>query len=140
MRAKAMNVFAAVGRIGCVLAVALATGCATGVAQRGQPPVELPSEEDLRRLIAAELASDSRFDSFAATNNAAAQRMAANFSPVLSSLTRLGCRAASAASVDCTVEIVLQFPRLGGKEARAIWERRLRLGPDGWQLVTRALP
>jgi hypothetical protein len=123
-----------------LLAVVLATGCATGGAGHGQPPAGLPSEADLRRVIAAELAADSRFDSFAATNNAAAQRMAANFSPVLASLTRLGCRAAPAASVDCTLEIVLQFPGLGGKESRAIWERRLRLGPDGWQLVPRALP
>lgn len=121
------------------LAAILLSGCATDGDRSLEDAALQPTSGELRRLIAAELAEDPRFDSFAASSMAA-RRMAASFDPVLAGVNKLGCRPAHAARVDCTIEVILRFPGLDGRESRTVWERRLRLGDDGWQLVGREQP
>jgi hypothetical protein len=116
--------------IALVLGVLL--GCASGSAR---PPLAQPTRAELHRLIAAELAADSRFDSFGAAHNPAAHRMAASFRPVLADVLAIECRAADGASLDCTLEVVLHFPELDGRETRTVWERRLRQVAEGWRIV-----
>lgn len=116
-------------------ALALVLGVLLGCASGGRAVPAQPTRAELHRLIAAELAADSRFDSFGASRNAAAHRMAGSFLPVLADVIPIECRAANGAAVDCALEVVLHFPELDGREARTVWERRLRLAADGWRIV-----
>jgi hypothetical protein len=116
-------------------AVALVLGVLFGCATGSRVAPAQPTRAELQRLIGAELAADSRFDSFGASGNVAAHRMAASFRPVLADVVPIECRATNGAAVDCTLEVVLHFPELGGRESRTVWERRLRQSPDGWRIV-----
>ena|SRR5205823_4021744 len=121
--------------------VALVVGLAVGCASIGAGVTAAqPSHADLHRLVAQELDTDSRFDSFAASGSNDARRMAAMFRPVLADVSAIDCRAAPAASVDCTLEVVLRFPAMDGRESRTYWERRLRQVQGNWQLVGLAQP
>jgi len=118
--------------------VALVLGVLAGCASTGGEPVApppRPPQEELQRLVAQELDADSRFDSFAAAGNTDAREIAANFQPVLAEVNAIDCRAAPGPSVDCTLEVVMRFPGLDGRESRTYWERRLRQIEGNWQLV-----
>jgi hypothetical protein len=120
---------------------ALVLGLVAGCASTSAGPVGAsaqPSHADLERLVAQELDANSRFDSFAASENTDARGMAAIFQPVLADVNTLGCRAAPAHSVDCTLEIVMRFPAMDGRETRTYWERRLRQVQGSWQWVSLA--
>lgn len=119
--------------------LALVLGLVAGCASAGAPgaaaaPVQ-PTRADLRRLIAQELASDSRFDSFAAAESTDARRIAAIFRPVVEEVNALDCRIAPGDSVDCRLEVILVFPAMDGRESRTYWERRLRQVRGDWHLV-----
>jgi hypothetical protein len=116
-----------------VVALALVAGCATTSAGSEAAPVQ-PSHEELQRLVAEELDADSRFDSFAAANSDARQ-VAAQFRPELADVNAIDCRAAPGESVDCTLEVVMRFPGMDGRESRTYWERRLRHVGGDWKLV-----
>jgi hypothetical protein len=121
------------------LVLGLIAGCAsidTGVVTAASQP----TRAELRRLVAQELDADSRFDSFGASESTDARTIAAVFRPVLADVNALACRIAPAASLDCTLEVVLRFPAMDGRESRTYWERRLRLEPGGWRLVGQAQP
>ena len=118
--------------------VALVLGVLAGCATTDGRPVAAaphPSHDDLQRLVAQELDADSRFDSFAAAGNTDAREIAAIFRPVLADVNAIDCRAAPGPSVDCTLEVVMRFPGLDGRESRTYWERRLRQIDGSWQLV-----
>ena len=118
--------------------VALVLGVFAGCATTDVQPVASaphPSHDDLQRLVAQELDADSRFDSFAAAGNTEAREIAAIFRPVLADVNAIDCRAAPGSSVDCTLEVVMRFPGLDGRESRTYWERRLRQIEGNWQLV-----
>lgn len=116
--------------------IAVVLGVLLGCAGRGgRAALAPPARAELQRLVAAELAADSRFDSFGASGNPAAHRLAASFRPVLADVTLLACRAANGAALDCTLEVVLRFPDLDGRETRTVWERRLRPAAGGWRFV-----
>src|ERR1700741_5038423 len=118
--------------------VALVIGLMAGGAtteERGVTLIVPPSHAELERLVAQELDMDSRFDSFAASDSSDARRIAAIFRPVLANVNALDCRAAPAKTVDCTLEVVLRFPAMDGRESRTYWERRLRQVQGAWQVV-----
>jgi hypothetical protein len=115
------------------LVVGLMLGCATPGASEA-PVLAAPPKAELRRLVAQTFNADSPFDSFAAQGTEA-QRVAAVFRPVVADVTARECRAVTAESLDCTLEIVLQFPEMGGRESRTTWERRLRHSPAGWRIL-----
>lgn len=117
------------------LVLGLLAGCASTGAGAAAPP-----HADLHRLVAQELDTDPRFDSFAAVDSNDAQRIAAIFRPVLADVNAIDCRAAPANSVDCTLEVVLRFPAMDGRESRTYWDRRMRHEKGGWQLVGHAQP
>jgi len=121
------------------LAIGLLAGCA-GVEPVNQAAAVPPSRSELKQLIARELDEDSRFDSFVASENSDARRMAAIFRPVLADVNALDCRAAPAHTLDCTLEVVMRFPAMDGRESRTTWERRLRQDADGWRLVGQTQP
>ena len=121
------------------LVFGLLAGCAT-TGEVAAAPVSQPSHAELRRLVAQELDVDSRFDSFGASEDTDARRIAAIFRPVLAEVNAIGCRAAPAKSLDCTLEVVLRFPAMDGRESRTYWERRLRQVQGGWQLIGQAQP
>jgi hypothetical protein len=126
-----------------IAAVACALGLAAGCASTGagtSAALPQPTHADLQRLVAQEIEADSRFDSFGASDNADAHRLAATFKPVLADVHALDCRAAPAGSVDCTLEVILRFPAMDGREARTFWERRLRQVQGSWQWVGQAQP
>jgi hypothetical protein len=120
------------------LALGLVAGCATTSGESEAVPVQ-PSHEELQRLVAEELDADSRFDSFAAANSDARQ-VAARFRPELKDVNAIDCRAGPGESVDCTLEVVMCFPGMDGRESRTYWERRLRHVGGDWQLVGLAQP
>lgn len=120
------------------LVLGLLAGCAT--VGGGSAATAAPPHSDLHRLVAQELDADPRFDSFAAVESNDAQRIAAIFRPVLADVNAIDCRVAPANSVDCTLEVVLRFPAMDGRESRTYWDRRLRHEKGGWQLVGRAQP
>lgn len=99
------------------------------------PPAQ-PSAEEVRTLLARELAVDSRFDSFANSTDAAAHRLAAVFRPEVTEVLKFNCRAAADNAVDCMIGIVLRFPALDARESRVVWERRFVLTPSGWAIVS----
>ena len=116
------------------LVLGLVAGCAaSGSTERIDMP--RPSHDDLERLVAQELATDSRFDSFGAAHSADASQVAAGFRPVLADVSAIDCRAAPAQSLDCTLEVVMRFPGLDGRESRTYWERRLRQVEGNWQVI-----
>jgi hypothetical protein len=120
------------------LVLGLLAGCAstgTGSAATAAPP-----NAELHRLVAQELDTDSRFDSFSAVESNDAQRIAAIFRPVLADVNAIDCRVAPANAVDCTLEVILRFPAMDGRESRTYWDRRLRHEKGGWQLVGHAQP
>jgi hypothetical protein len=121
------------------LVLGLVAGCASPGGAASSPRIQ-PSHADLQRLVAQELDTNSPFDSFAAANNNDAEGVAAIFRPVLADVNALDCRAAPAQSVDCTLEVVLRFPGMDGRESRTYWERRLRHIEGSWQLVGQAQP
>jgi hypothetical protein len=121
------------------LVFGLVAGCTSIGAGPGAAPVQ-PSHADLQRLVAQELDVDSRFDSFEASENKDARLMATIFRPVLADVNAIDCRAAPAEAVDCTLEVVLRFPAMDGRESRTYWERRLRQVHGSWQLVGLAQP
>jgi len=121
------------------LVLGLVVGCASTGTGFGAAPVQ-PSHADLQRLVAQELDVDSRFDSFEASESMDARRMATIFRPVLAEVNAIDCRAAPAEAVDCTLEVVLRFPAMDGRESRTYWERRLRQVHGNWQLVGLAQP
>jgi hypothetical protein len=120
------------------LVFGLLAGCAT-TGEVAAAPLQ-PSRAELQRLVAQELDVDSPFDSFGASENTDARRIAAIFRPVLAEVNTIGCRVAPAKSLDCTLEVVLRFPAMDGRESRTYWERRLRQVQGGWQLVGQAQP
>jgi len=120
------------------LAVGLVAGCATTSPGSEAAPVQ-PSHEELQRLVAEELDADTRFDSFAAANSDARQ-VADQFRPELADVNAIDCRAGPGGSVDCTLEVVMRFPGMHGRESRTYWERRLRHVGKDWQLVGLAQP
>lgn len=119
--------------------LALVLGVVLGCATAGGGATAAPSRAELQRLVAAELAADARFDSFGTSANAAAHRLAASFRPVLVDVAPVACRAIDGASADCTLEVVLRYPDLDGRETRTLWERRLTRGATGWRLLGQAL-
>jgi hypothetical protein len=121
------------------LVLGLLAGCAATGAGGATAPVQ-PTRADLRRLIAQELDVNSRFDSFAAAENADARRIAAIFRPVVEDVNPINCRAAPAESLDCKLEVILVFPAMDGRESRTYWERRLRQVGGDWQLVGQHQP
>lgn len=126
-----------------VPAVALVLGVVAGCSSTGVGPAAAPlqpSHAELQRLVAQELDVDSRFDSFAAADSNEAQRIAAIFRPVLADVNTIACRAAPAQSVDCTLEVIMRFPAMDGRESRTYWERRLRQVEGKWQWVGVAQP
>jgi hypothetical protein len=122
------------------LALGLVSGCATTAGDATAPVKAQPSHAELQRLVAQELDADSRFDSFAAADSNDARQIAAIFRPVLADVNALDCRAAPAGSLDCTLEVVMRFPGMDGRESRTYWERRLRQIQGHWQLVGLAQP
>lgn len=116
------------------LVLGLLAGCAATGTTTVAAPVQ-PTRADLRRLIAQELDTNSRFDSFAAAESTDARRIAAIFRPVVEDVNTIDCRAAPGDSVDCTLEVILVFPAMDGRESRTYWERRLRQVRGGWQLI-----
>jgi hypothetical protein len=120
------------------LAFGLVAGCASTSVGSRAAPIQ-PSHERLQRLVEQELDADSRFDSFAAGSNDARQ-VAARFRPVLADVNAIDCRAGPGESVDCTLEVVMRFPEMDGRESRTYWERRLRHVGGDWQLVGLAQP
>ncbi|HTT13890.1 MAG TPA: hypothetical protein VMG60_23730 [Burkholderiaceae bacterium] len=116
------------------LVLGLVAGCAATDSAAGPVPAR-PSHDDLQRLVAQELDTDSRFDSFAASESADARQVAAIFQPILADVNAIDCRAAPGQSVDCTLEVVMRFPGLDGRESRTYWERRLRQVEGNWQVV-----
>jgi hypothetical protein len=121
------------------LVLGLVVGCAAESGAAELAPVQ-PSHAELREMVAQELAANSRFDSFGASHSADARQVAALFTPVLADASAVDCRAAPGQTLDCTLEVVLQFPAMGGRESRTYWERRLRREPGGWRLVGEAQP
>jgi hypothetical protein len=121
------------------LVLGLVLGCAATDAGASRP-IAPPAQAELRRLVAQELDDDSRFDSFGAVDSGEARRMAAVFRPVLASVVARECRTAGAESMDCTLDVVLSFPAMGGRESHTTWERRLRREQGGWQIVGQSQP
>jgi len=121
------------------LVLGLTVGCASVGAGSAVAPVQ-PSSAELQRLVAQEMDVNPRFDSFAAAENADARQVAAAFRPEVANVNAVDCRAAPAQSVDCTLEVVLRFPAMDGRESRTTWERRLRQVQGNWQLVSQAQP
>ncbi len=121
------------------LVLGLVVGCA-GADPRSARAVDAPPKAELRRLVAQAMDNDSPFDTFAATHDDEAQRVAAVFRPVVSDVTARECRAAGAQNLDCTLEVILQFPAMGGRETQTTWERRLRHVQGTWQIVGVAAP
>ena len=117
------------------LVFGLLVGCASEQPGRALS-VATPTKADLRRLVAQELDADSPFDTFAASANTEAAAVAAIFRPVVADVTAHDCRAAAPESIDCTLEVILQFPAMGGRESHTTLERRLRHGQGGWHLIT----
>lgn len=121
------------------LALGLVVGCASLDSDTAQA-IAPPTHAELQRLVALELDANSRFDSFGASDNQDARRIATIFRPVLADVTAVDCRAAPAHSLDCTLEVVLRFPAMDGRESRTFWERRLQQTQAGWHLVGQAQP
>ena len=121
--------------------LALVLGVVVGCASTGAAPsIVPPTQADLRRLVAQEMDADSRFDSFGASDSSEARRIGAIFRPIVADVVALECRVAAAESLDCTLEVVLRFPAMGGRESHTYWDRRLRQVQGSWQIVSEVQP
>lgn len=122
--------------VALVLGVML--GCATTEPAAGRA-IAPPAQADLRRLVAQELDADSRFDAFNGAESDA-RLVATIFRPIVADVVARECRTAAAESIECTLDVVLSFPGMGGRESHTTLERRLRLVQGGWQIVGQPQP
>ncbi len=120
------------------LVLGLMAGCATADAPQ-QAHLPAPGKAELRRLVALALDADSPFDTFAAVPSADAHRVAAVFRPVVADVTARECRAARTRdAIECTLDVVLRFPAMGGRESATTWERRLTRVEGEWRMAAEA--